>query len=470
MYISDRKKITFFFLAFCGAISVYGQSLSDSILTKYNSYPNLKDKEMFLVDYLYNVLYLDNKALTKLAELSQAFKKQNDETATDLTNLLVAVKLSEAGNYTNGLNIGFPILSRFEKRKDTIGVAYSYMSISYCYNYSENKQEAIMYLKKSIPLAIAIGDEKLLSNIYNNMGATYTYASMPDSGLIYAQKSVALSNKINYEVNLPYSLSTVAESYIENEDYDLAIPFLRRASERARKSSNKELGAFIDNDFGQAFLGLKQYDSAYYHIQKAINYYGPENNSLGLLRSYQYLSQYFEKTNKMDSANKYFRLAVIAKDSIFSMDKARLIQSMSFAEQLRQQDIENEKIKSEEDRKHNIQYALIALGIISFAIIFLLLSRGIITNTKVIEYLGVFALLVVFEFLNLLLHPMLEHITNHSPLMMLLALVCIAALLIPFHHKLEKWTTHKLVEKNKAIRLAKAKKTIEKLEEKNAPE
>ena len=49
---------------------------------------------------------------------------------------------------------------------------------------------------------------------------------------------------------------------------------------------------------------------------------------------------------------------------------------------------------------------------------------------------------------------------------MLLALVCIAALLVPLHHKLEKWTTVKLVEKNKATRLANAKKTIEKLEEK----
>jgi hypothetical protein len=46
---------------------------------------------------------------------------------------------------------------------------------------------------------------------------------------------------------------------------------------------------------------------------------------------------------------------------------------------------------------------------------------------------------------------------------MLLALVCVAALLVPLHHKIEKWTTGKLVEKNKAIRLASTKKTIEKL-------
>jgi hypothetical protein len=49
---------------------------------------------------------------------------------------------------------------------------------------------------------------------------------------------------------------------------------------------------------------------------------------------------------------------------------------------------------------------------------------------------------------------------------MLIVLVAIAALLIPLHHKMEKWITEKMVEKNKKIRLAAAKKTIEKLEKK----
>jgi NADH:ubiquinone oxidoreductase subunit 3 (subunit A) len=95
---------------------------------------------------------------------------------------------------------------------------------------------------------------------------------------------------------------------------------------------------------------------------------------------------------------------------------------------------------------------------------FLLLSRRYITNARVIRFLGVVVLLLVFEFLNLLLHPFLEKLTHHNPVLMLLALVCIAALLIPLHHRLEKWASNKLIEKNKLLRLAAAKKTIEQLE------
>jgi cell wall assembly regulator SMI1 len=47
-------------------------------------------------------------------------------------------------------------------------------------------------------------------------------------------------------------------------------------------------------------------------------------------------------------------------------------------------------------------------------------------------------------------------------------LVSIAAFLVPLHHRLETWATNKLVENNKQIRLAAAKKTIEQLEKTNS--
>ena len=70
----------------------------------------------------------------------------------------------------------------------------------------------------------------------------------------------------------------------------------------------------------------------------------------------------------------------------------------------------------------------------------------------------------MFEFINLFIHPYLAHATNDSPVLMLLILIGIGALLVPLHHRLEKWITKIMVEKNKKIRLDAAKKTIAQLE------
>jgi uncharacterized integral membrane protein len=61
--------------------------------------------------------------------------------------------------------------------------------------------------------------------------------------------------------------------------------------------------------------------------------------------------------------------------------------------------------ENDEQRKQNIEYALIAIGIIILLTLYLLLSRSFITNTKLIEFFGVITFPIVFGFLNLFLHP-----------------------------------------------------------------
>ena len=288
--------------------------------------------------------------------------------------------------------------------------------------------------------------------------------------MLYAQRAVKIDTENKDTARLATSLSTVGENYMAAGEFEIALPFLRKSYAYYLKTTggkNSYSRAYSYNDFAQAFFALKQNDSARYYAYKAIDVSLASGYKDQLLRAYEYLYKNFDAAGNHDSVSKYFRLAMIAKDSLYSMEKTRNVESMNFREQLRQQKVETEKARAEEERKQNIQFVLIALGITTFIIVFLLLSRSIITNTKMIEYLGVIALLIVFEFLNLLLHPFLEGVTHHSPVLMLLALVCIAALLVPLHHKIEKWATAKLVEKNKAIRLATAKKTIEQLEKSN---
>jgi hypothetical protein len=165
----------------------------------------------------------------------------------------------------------------------------------------------------------------------------------------------------------------------------------------------------------------------------------------------------FERANMMDSAYKYLKIHHAIRDSMSSKKKMQQIQALILIEEQRQQTLK-------EERKYTIQYAAIALGVVALLIGFLVLSHSIIANQRLIRFLGVICLLIVFEFLNLLLHPWLGAITHHSPVLMLLAMVCVAAVLIPLHHKLEHWITEKLVKKNNRIRLAAAKRTIQQLE------
>jgi hypothetical protein len=155
---------------------------------------------------------------------------------------------------------------------------------------------------------------------------------------------------------------------------------------------------------------------------------------------------------------------VDVKDSLFNQERSNQVNNMLLQETFRQSEMEQAKKAEAEERKANMQYAAIAFSLIVFVSIFLLLSRSIIVNEKWIEFLGILGLLVVFEFINLLIHPYLAAFTHHSPVWMLLILVAIAALLVPLHHKIEHWVVKRMVEKNKRLRLAAAKRIVAKLE------
>ena len=176
------------------------------------------------------------------------------------------------------------------------------------------------------------------------------------------------------------------------------------------------------------------------------------------------LQKVYGALKQHDSAYYYAGLELAYRDSLFNQENINAVNAISFNEDIRQKEETIKKSAEALERKHNLQYAAITLGLVGLLIGFFLLSNTVIVNQRLIQFLGVLSLLIVFEFINLLLHPFIGTITHHSPLLMLLFMVCIAALLIPIHHKLEHWITHKMITKNKKIRLTAARRTIQELE------
>jgi len=460
------KTITFLLFAIVLSVGVDSQPFPDSIKAKYQSAKSDQQRGECLISYFKVQSLTDSTANAQTLSLLSWFASQKDELGKDYTNLRVAQILETRGDLPAALNLLFSILPNFEKRQDSSGLVYVYNAIGNTYMDSKDYVQAAAYSKKNIPLAFAKDDKILLSKLYNAIACEYGEGKMPDSGMVYAQKSVNIGTELKLGLPLAISISTLGENYIAAGQYDIALPFLRRALDYYQKyeAPTPYLDAYIKNDFAEVYLATKMYDSANFYARQALKVSIPFEVKEQSMRAYEYLYKSFEQTNDQDSLNKYFRLAMTTKDSLFSLEKIKSIQALSFREDLRQQEIATEKLKAEEERHQYIQYALITLGIIIFITFFLILSRSVIVNEKWISFFAILGLLIIFEFINLLLHPWLSHITNESPVLMLLALVLIAALLIPFHHKMEHMIKEKLVEKNKAIRLAAAKKTIEKLE------
>jgi tetratricopeptide (TPR) repeat protein len=297
----------------------------------------------------------------------------------------------------------------------------------------------------------------------NDMGTIYLAMGKIDSALVYTQKAyeMAIKSGINYWLTSTYLQFGSIHAAMKNSS--LALNYWNLALNEANRIGSPKFVSTAYNAIAQFYYASNQSDSAKLYATRAIS--SVNNTAFYTLNvdPAKLLLNIYRNSN-VDSAFKYSEIYRTANDSLFNIRTLQQAQLMAVEEEARLAELKYEEEKSDEARKTNLEYTFIAIGIVSFFMIFLVFSRSYITNPKIIEFLSVIALLIVFEFFNLLIHPLLEKLTHHSPVLMLLALVGLAALLIPLHHKLEHWAVHKLIEKNKQSRLEAAKKTIEQLE------
>ena len=371
------------------------------------------------------------------------------------------------GDNTTAMEYFFKGIPFAEKANDKRRISSLYFDLSLVYINLQNNDELLKYLRKgeeNLPATSHPLYYYMLAQYLRGITFYFIRTSQPDSALHYARQAEEIAPRSNSFV-LEFSAHRVSgAAYALAGEKQLAEVFFNKALAMKKiVRSNAEILRF-SYDYIPYLLKGKRLNEAKSQAAELLDLGREFNNNNLKLAGAGYMQQVFDSLHNTDSAYYYSRMEASINAQIFSQNNINKIQALSFNDQIRV--IEEEAKKAEEDqkRKENIQYALIALGIIILLTLYLLLSRSFITNTKLIEFFGVVALLIVFEFLNLLLHPFLERITHHNPVLMLLALVCIAALLVPLHHKVEKWATAKLVEKNKQIRLAAAKKTIEELE------
>ena len=374
-------------------------------------------------------------------------------------------------NFEKGLELYFEALKVWERMHDTDNMAYAWGRIGSIYDDLEDLDLAIYYEKKAntIDRKYIVKNPDWVIEMDNGIGYEYTLLNMPDSALPYFEESYNLINKQHKGFDTSeYTLTLWGLGKVNYQlgNFSIAMPYYKKSIECA--GNNIVDDRFLDLAFsgmGELLKAMGNKDSAVAYYLKALKI---ERDPKFKLTDYRNLAELYQNSDE-HLAFDYLMNEVKLRDSLYKANNKREVKNITLNEQERQNTIAEKQKQDSEQRKENIQYALIALGLILAIILFLLLSRSIIANERIIKLLGVLSLLIVFEFLNLVLHPFLQRITNNTPLLMLLALVSIAAILVPLHHRIEKWATTRLVEKNKQIRLASAKKTIEKLEN-NKPE
>jgi tetratricopeptide (TPR) repeat protein len=348
------------------------------------------------------------------------------------------------GNYSKALGSILQSLQLFEALGDRENIADAYRAMASIYRDQGDFNNAILYADKCKSIA---GDH-ILIDIYTIIGSIYEKFNRLDSALYYLKLANDKDIRDNGKNNYGYISLILGNVYHKQRNFPLAISYYRQG---IRLIGTQK----VYKDLIEAYTGIaKVYadmsltDSGLVYSKKALDIGKSTPFLLGMLDASSMLSGIYRSRHNFDSTVKYMDLSFSIKETLYNQQQAREFQTLVFKEQLRQQEIEQTRARTEEERRENIQMVGIAAFIPAFFIVLVILSRRKM-RPGIIDFMVLVGLLLFFEFISLVLHPHLEGWTQHRPILMLLALVLIAALLVPSHHRLEEWLKRSLVVANK---------------------
>jgi tetratricopeptide (TPR) repeat protein len=429
-------------------------------LLKTNLDDSTRVRKLNELGFMYHISNPDTTFILTREALELAKKIDNKYGEAECYNVLGAA-YNVNSNYPEGLKYFIKSLKIWEQLDNNYRSGIAYNNIANIYGDLGNFKMALDYYSKALKLIENSEHKRFQSILLGNIGSSYLELKKLDSARYYSLKSYNYSLETDDIYTSRAASTALGEVHKELKKHSIALQYYRTSF-----ASDQTDLINSNNAFGMAeiFLKQKKIDSALYYAKYAHEVGKSIGSFYTIHESSKLLSEYYESENNIDSAYLYLKSMTMAQDSLHNQDKKNKVQALAMEETSRQQEIENSFIAAKKKEKLNLQYLGITAAIVIFILVFVLLSRSIIISEKWLSFLGILILLLVFEFINLYLAPIISKSTNNSPVYTLLIMVCIAGVLVPLHAKVENYINKKLVKKNQKIKLEAARKTIQRLE------
>jgi tetratricopeptide (TPR) repeat protein len=453
-------------LLFCSHFAISQDNIQDNINEIKEKLANAKEDttkvlmSLQLCDYyLFSDLDSAHHFAQQALELSEEleFKRGVARSLTRMGNVF-----KSTGNFSKALETHLEALKVYDKIHDQIGVAASYNNIAEVLKEQHDYRHALDYyfmtqeifekiikngrsVKKnetSLTLEEEIKYKRYLATTLLNIGDAYDRMNQLDSALIFQNRAYEIASLIKDKEIIGAILSNLGSIQLKKGNIDLAISFFRTGIPVMSEINDKQFLSNTYHGMSQAYQRKQENDSAIYYGRLALISAAEGKFLKEELNADTLLSRLFEVQKNSDSALHYLKLGRNIADSISNEEKIREVQNLHIAVQLHQEELKRAK----KEWSNKMQLLAITIFLVVFFITLLIISRRK-TKPRVLEYIGIVGLLVLFEFITVFIHPYLEKVTNHTPIYILLISVGVALLLAPLDHRLTDWVKVKLAKK-----------------------
>lgn len=411
------------------------------------------------------IIFITNANAQDQQHILDSLKRSAAKTNDARTYLNVAHAFIQQRNVDSAFLYFQKALAHADNKQLEIQIRRSYGWAYHNIGFSTLAQEQFF---KTLKIAVELKDSSQMASAYLNLGMVARGANLYDKAIQYYKEGLKLTPNENLTIaiqnELGQALTQKGELYKAISTFQEILPHM----EQSPSSS-------IYNSIGNTFIELKNYDSAYKYAALALSMDEMSHDSSGIMWNSQLLAKYYFGKNQFSKAKSLSYSALKLNDTyadesfdwnavelpklyqlmtdiysaehktdslLWLKDQQSILYRRLWEEQKKhaaefvfnsqEDEVKAMLQKDQEQRRGLTQYYGISLVLLICIFAYLILS-GRDRQRKYAPYLSIVVLIFLFEFLLVVLDPIIGEIIKDEPLYKFSVNVLLALLLVPVH-------------------------------------
>ena len=348
-------------------------ALRDSLLNQLKTLPNDTNRVIALIElgFEYRHTKPDQTYLLgqQAYELSRTLNYPSGE-ARALNTMAAAYKF--LGDYAKSLKMYNQAKELNMRIRDTDRVAVVLNNTADLYMQQGEWQKALSTMHECYAVYQTVSKPVVSSkSVYlSNTGECYYNLNQLDSAIVYLNKALPLAQKQKESIlsTIYYLLGDIALAQNDSQQAHVFYQQSTGVAMHENRYSDLYEGYYR---MSKLFQKTSQNDSTFYFAKLALTFAQKGINANGILKSSQNLSTLYEGINDSEALH-YYKIAIAAKDSLYSQDKVKRLVSLTFEEKERAQLIETAK----RDNQNTIKLSILIGTLAVFVGVALMLLRN----------------------------------------------------------------------------------------------
>ncbi|MBD0377929.1 MAG: hypothetical protein ICV51_20165 [Flavisolibacter sp.] len=313
----------------------------------------------------------------------QAFKLSKElkygKGEADSYHLFARVSANQ-GNFGQAIQKLLHALELYEEQKDKLGMATARLALQALYREIGDLGNALLHglageriaESNNLKAVLVFNNHHLAPLFLAEIAQTYVLKNQWDSALFYTQQSIKQKELFNgSEWGFPVYLLATIQTMQRN--YNQALENYRRSIALSFQNGFARDTLQIYSGLSTLFRKTGQLDSAVYYAQIVVRSWSLQSSEMkNYVEALQNLAAVYKTRGEKDSALKYVELSHVFQDSIFSREKDREVQNITFNETLKRQQM----MAAQLQYKSKVQLYTLLSGLLVLLLIAAILWRN----------------------------------------------------------------------------------------------